>query len=272
MLLRDSLDDAVADVSADLHALTTASRRQGLSIRRRRRALATVGSVAAVTALAMGGYALVSGHSGPDASFATDRAAPVSVGPLSGRTAAATDRGVAAALADAVDEVADGTFGRFQGAVYDHGSFGSLLFQPDGGSGTAGQVMVNVQPLAEAGEAPYTCTGAWFPAMTDCSVRQLPSGDTLRTYWQLDDTEYGAGSQRLAVELLSPERHLLVVINALNTNPWADGAHRDHPVLDLEQATKIATLPWWSRTDLPVEYVEAGKRLEGYSDVAEDAS
>ncbi|WP_286674208.1 hypothetical protein [Nocardioides sp. LMS-CY] len=38
-------------------------------------------------------------------------------------------------------------------------------------------------------------------------------------------------------------------------------------MLDLEQATKIATLPWWGRTDLPFEYVEAGKRLEGYSDV-----
>jgi hypothetical protein len=55
-----------------------------------------------------------------------------------------------------------------------------------------------------------------------------------------------------------------VLIHALNTNPWADGAHRDRPPLDLEQATEVATQPWWSRTDLPVEYVEAGDALDLY--------
>ena len=64
MLLHDSLDDAVADVSADLPALAVASRNQGLSIRRRRRALAAVGSVAAATVLAIGAYALVPGLDG----------------------------------------------------------------------------------------------------------------------------------------------------------------------------------------------------------------
>ena len=49
MLLRDSLDAAVADVSADLHSLTTASRRQGLALRRCRRALSAVGSLASLT-------------------------------------------------------------------------------------------------------------------------------------------------------------------------------------------------------------------------------
>ena len=68
--------------------------------------------------------------------MATDIAAPVITGPLSGETAPITDRAVAAALAASVDEVADGTFGRFQGDVTDYkgqlpqeGS-AALLFEP----------------------------------------------------------------------------------------------------------------------------------------------
>ena len=62
MKLHDSLDHAVSDVSADLPALAVASRNQGLSIRRRRRALAVVGSVAAATVLAVGAYAVAPGR------------------------------------------------------------------------------------------------------------------------------------------------------------------------------------------------------------------
>jgi len=68
----------------------------------------------------------------------------------------------------------------------------------------------------------------------------------------------------MAVEVLSPARHLRVVVNVLNTNPWADGEHREEPVLDLEQATAIATQPWWDARQLPVEYVAAGERLDLY--------
>lgn len=270
MLLHDSLTDAVADVSADLPALATASRNQGLSIRRRRRALATVGSVAAATVLVVGAYALVPGaDGGPDHGVATDATAPAVTGQLSGQTAAITNRGVAAALADAVDQVADGTFGRFQGDASHHEALAALLFRPTTGSGPAGQVMVNLQPLAAVGRPPYRCGESY---MQDCAVRRLPNGDTLRTYHDDDDTEFGTGSRRFVAEVLSPERHLRVVVNALNTNPWAEGEYRDRPLLSTDQLTEIATQGWWSRTRLPVEYVAAGKRLDDYADANTDES
>jgi hypothetical protein len=273
MKLHDSLDDAVADVSADLPALAVASRNQGLSIRRRRRALAAVGSVAAATVLATGAYALVPGvDGGPDRDVATDLAAPVVSSPLSGQLAPTTDRAVAAALAASIGEVAAGTFGRFQGAAYDHEAFAALLFEPTTGSGPAGEVMINVQPVSMAGRAPYSCDGYLEDVITDCAVRQLPNGDTLRTYREDDDTEYGAGSQRLVAEVISPERRQRIIVNSLNTSPWAGGENRDRPVLTTEQATKIARQPWWGWQTLPVEYAEAGKHLEVFTDANADES
>ncbi|KQW46012.1 hypothetical protein ASC77_19095 [Nocardioides sp. Root1257] len=265
MKLHDSLDHAVADVSADLPALVAGSRRQGLSIRRRRRALATVGTAAAVSVLALGAYALVPGDQGPsDTGVATDIASPVPVGALSGRTAPITSGGVAAALAATVEDVADGTFGRFQGDASNREGSAALLFEPENGSGPAGQVFINLQPLAMAGQAPYTCEGYLEDYLTDCTVRQLPNGDTLRTYREDDDTEVGAGSQRVVAEVLRPEQRLRILVFARNSNPWAIGELRARPVLTTEQLIEIATQPWWSRTELPVEYVEAGNDLELY--------
>jgi hypothetical protein len=273
MKLHDSLDHAVSDVSADLPALAVASRNQGLSIRRRRRALAAVGSVAAATVLAIGAYALVPGTDGrPDRGVATDIASPVVTGPLDGATAPATNRGVAAALAAAVDDVADGTFGHFQGAAHRQEGFAALLFQPAKGSGPAGQVMINIQPIAIAGKPPYTCDDYLEDYIVDCAIRQLPNGDTLRTYREDDDTEFGVGSQRLAAEVLSPERRLRIIVNAMNTNPWAEGEMRQAPVLSTAQATEIAAQPWWDRESLPAEYVEAGELLHDFTDTDADES
>ena len=264
MLLHDFLDDAVADVHADLPALVTASRSHGLAIRRRRRALSAVGAAAAVALVAATLYAFVPGPGGREGEVAADLASPVRVGRLSGVTAPATPAGVVLALAESVDRVADGKFGRLQGDVDDYESLAALLFDPVDGTGPAGQVIINIQPLDGMGTAPYSCEDAWFEGITDCATHRLDNGDSLRTYWQLDDSEFGAGSQRMAVEVLSPTRHLRIVVNVLNTNPWADGEHRDEPVLDLEQATAIATQPWWDARQLPVEYVAAGKRLDLY--------
>lgn len=255
--LHDYLDDAVADVRADLPTLTTASRRQGLGIRRRRRALATVGATAVVAMAAAVSVPLVTG--GHDDTLAVGMANPVRVGLLSGETAPATDRAVVAALVDAVDQAADGTYGRLQGQAGQE-AFASLVFDPYGESGPPGQVMINLQPLDETTSPPYDCSATWLS--TDCSVRELANGDTIRSYWDLDDTEHGAGSQRMAVEVLSPDRDLRVVVNALNTTSWTVGDYRRQPALTLEQATEIATLPWWGRTELPVEYVEAGRTLD----------
>jgi hypothetical protein len=254
--LHDRLDDAVADVHADLPTLTAASRNQGLGIRRRRRALASVGTAAVVTVTAAVGLPLVSGGDDP---VAADIANPVRVGALSGRTAPATDEAVAAALVDAVDQVADGTYGRLQGEVFNHESLAAVLFAPATGTdGPPGQVFVNLQPASMSGERPYGCE-SW---MTDCTVRDRADGTTLRTYSELDDTEFGKGSERDVAELIDPERRLRVVVFAMNTNPWDTGSYRDEPVLSTDQLVEIATMPWWGRMELPAEYVEAGGGLE----------
>jgi len=260
MLLQDSLHDAVADVRADLPALAASSRRRGLALRRRRRALATVGATAAAAVLAAGAFALAPGRGADD--HATDTPAPVASGPLSGRTAPITGGGAAAALAAAVDEVADGTFAGFQGDAYDNEAMGAFRLLPASGTGPAGLVMVNLQPLGMAGAAPYTCADG---SRADCQVWQLPNGDTVRTYRD-DDSEMGAGSERLAAEVISPTRKLRLVVGAMNTNPYADGEHRDAPVLTTEQLVEVATQPWWGRFRLPEEYVAAGEQLHVTND------
>src|SRR3954463_5921237 len=108
----------------------------------------------------------------------------------------------------------------------------------------AGQVMVNLQPLrTSVGRPPYVCDSS---IMAGCHVRSLPGGDTLRTYREDDDTEFGVGSQRVVAEVLSPSRKLRVVVFSRNGSSWAPGEFRDHTVLDTDQLTEIATQPWWN--------------------------
>lgn len=263
MNLYDTMEDAVADIDADLPSLAAASRQHGLAIRRRRRALATIGTAAAASVLAATAWAVLPGDGAPDSTVATDTTPPAVVTQLSGALEPITDRGTAAALANAIDDVANGTFNRFQGDVSDDEAMAALLFLPATGAGPAGQVMVNLQPLNNTvGKPPYTCDQDY---LTGCKVRTLTNGDTLRTYRDDGDTEFGADSQRTVAEVLSPERRLRVVVFAMNTNPWADGSYRDRTVLDIDQLTEIATRPWWSRTELPAEYIDAGKQLESFS-------
>ena len=106
---------------------------------------------------------------------------------------------------------------------------------------------------------------SYLTDMTDCTVRTLTNGDILRTYREDGDTEVGADSQRTVAEVLSPERQLRVIVYAMNTNPWVDGSYRDRTVLDTDQLTEIATQSWWSRTDLPAEYIDAGRQLDTFS-------
>lgn len=267
MLLHDTMNDAVADVSTDLGALAAASQRQGLSIRRRRHALSTLGAIAAAAVLVAGTWSVLPGEVEPEEAATADSSAAAVTTPLSGETAPITGRGMAAALAAAVGGVADGTSTRFQGSVDDIAgtakeAMGALLFLPETGTGPAGQVMINLQPLNSIGKPPYTCDAGF---MTDCAVRALPGGDILRTYHDNGDTEFGADSQRAVAEVLSPGRRLRVVVFAMNTNPWDAGAYRYQSVLDTEQLGDIAVRPWWSRTQLPREYVNAGSQLANFS-------
>ena len=43
-------------------------------------------------------------------------------------------------------------------------------------------------------------------------------------------------------------------------------------MLDLEQATEIATQAWWDRGRLPVEYADAGRLLDEFEDANADES
>lgn len=264
MLLHDLMDDAVAGVTADLPALSAESRRRGAAVRRRRRAVAAIGSVSAAAVLAGGTYALAPGPS--DNSTAANDAHSVAVHALSGDTAPITSRGIGAALADAVEDVADGRVSHIQGDDFYRDALAALLLQPDATDGPAGQIMLNLQPPAVAGDPPYACAEYLVGSITDCTSRTLPNGDVLRTYREDGDTEIGPRSQRLVAEVISPGRRVRVIVSAVNTNPWDSKRYRDRPVLTRAQLTEIATLPWWSLTELPVEYVEAGKLLDGYRD------
>jgi hypothetical protein len=239
MLLHDSLHDAVSDVRVDHTSLAAGARRHGLAIRRRRRALAAVGSVAAVSVLALGASLLTPGGGDGSTSVATEAPATPS-----GRTEPVTGASAAAALVSAVRDVSPAAYDHLQGDAVDGEVTASLVLQP------GGQVFLNLQRLGMAGSAPYTCAGV---AVSDCEATALLNGDTLRTYLDEDD-EMGAGGERLVAEVISPARRLRIVLSAMNTHPWADGRLTDTPVLTTDQLVEIATLPWWDRRELPVEF------------------
>lgn len=273
MNLHDTMHDAVDNLTADLPALTTASRRRGLAIRRRRQALSTVGPAAIVIAIIGGGYTLSHDTADPSPRDRVASEAPFA-GPATAGIAPITGPGTAAALTAAIEEVADGTFSgpRGQGPMdidptttADNEVYADVLFSPATG-GPAGLVGINLQDLSileeECRVAPcptrtptYDCTESF---MVDCAIEHLPGGDVLRTY-----TDLSSGSaedyRRLVAELLSPARHLRIVVAASNTSTSEKSVVRRDPVLDHDQLRAVATQPWWDLKTLPSEYVEAGR-------------
>lgn len=265
MHLHDAMETAVADVCSDPVPLAAASRRRGLSIRRRRHTLASVGAATAAAVLAVTVWSVLPGDGGGAVTMAEPAATPDAPRPLSGQTAPITGRGAAAALAAAVSDQADGTLTRLQGEVSEmpaQEAMAALLFRPAGAGGPAGEVFVNLQPLVAGGPAPYACERTFA---TRCTVEVLANGDTLRIYRDDEDSEYGPQAQRAVAEVLSPRRHLRVLVSARNSNPWEPRRFLRSTVLDLDQLASIATRPWWSRTRLPQEFVTAGEQLEDFS-------
>lgn len=281
MLLQDQLHDAVADVSTDLPALAAASRRQGLAIRRRRRALASVGSAAAVVAVLGAGFTLRPGTVATDPGELSTYAADLAARPLSGQTVPNSGRATAASLLAAVRKVADGTASRIDGAGPDLAgtppmpeSNAGFLWQPAGGGGP-GVVFVNVQPIESvygqvcpAGSkdcrtVPVTAWSCDASFMVGCRVTKTAAGDTLRTYRDLDsDSEvHRAGFVREVAEVISPARKLRLVVSASNNAGDGTRPIRRAPVLTLAQLEDVATQPWWGFR-LPAEY--AGDDLPGY--------
>jgi hypothetical protein len=259
MLLHDTLDEAVADVHADLPTLVTAARAQGLSIRRRRRMMATVGTAAVLALVATVGYALVPGpDTDDDTTVASDR---FDVGELSGRTAPITPPGAVVALGAAVGQVADGDYQQLRGYASDGATLVELLFRPSGGSGPAGQVDLSLMPLRGHAARLYACDESY---MQQCTTTPMANGDTLRTYTDEDPGSTPTYERRVA-EVLSPERGLRLVLGAANTSAAEWRTVRPEPVLTTSELAAIATLPWWGRTRLPEEYVAEGRDLTQYA-------
>jgi hypothetical protein len=276
MKLQDQLYDAVADVSADLPTLAASSRSRGLSIRRRRQALTSVGAAAAVAAVAVSGLLLRPGADEPrgsDPGYASELA----LRPLSGATVPNTGRATAAALLAAVARVAEGTATRIQGGdpspdtiPPDKESLATFMFTPADGSGP-GVVFLNLQPIdavydqvcpAGTKDCRTVPTTSWGceSYMVGCVVSKTAAGDTLRTY---RDTESDAGDDdvRLVAEVISPARGLRLVLSAANNHGEESAATRPDAVLTLPQLVDVATQPWWGFR-LPAEY--AGTDLRGY--------
>lgn len=267
MKLADQMRDAVDDVLADTDNLIARARRDGTRQRRRRYALGAVGAAAAVAAIVGGTLVLQPGGSPGDGTSGDRHATGRTTSPtLSGETGKATGRGTAAALAAAVAEVSDGEQSAYGGsslAPYEEDTgfetTGDLQLTLAGG-GNAGEVFLNLQDLAVLDEDPgcndkwetcdpqppahYTCQGY----MEDCRARELPNGDTLRTY--RDTSE---GDVRLVAELLSPAREVRVLASSVNG------------VLSTEQLVDVVSHEWWGK-QLPVEYLQAGRELTDYTD------
>ena len=270
MLLHDSLEDAVRDVAADVPALLVASRREGAAIRRRRRAAATLGAAAAVAVLAAGGYILVPG-SGPATTVRDPGLTSVPVtAPLSGATAPVTGRAAVAALVDAVDQVADGTFSELSGAdpvvaparVLD--SSARVRFRPAAG-GPATVLFLNLDKLSRDEVASdVTCEGV-DARMDDCEVTRLLGGDVLRTYTDRFSSD-SPGYERRVAEVRSPARGLRVILGSSNTSDGDTTVPGASPALTIDQLAAVVTRPWWDLRRLPVEYAEAGDRLAAYRD------
>jgi len=256
--IQDRLDEAVADVHADLPALLAGSRNHGLSLRRRRRALAVVGSVAAVTLVAAVGTALTpSSPRHPAVAAHND----YEVGRLSGRTAPITQVGVMAALASQVHDAVDGRISQLRGTSFGGHSV-QLLLEP-GGQAPAGVVQLNLYPLSSTPPRDRGCGPELGPA---CSIQELANGDHLRTYIARMPNPDGPTYVQQMAEVFSPARGEHVLVFAANTSPSDMTAAQPQPVLTTEQLTAIATQPWWELDTLPVEYVTMGRRLEGYVD------
>ncbi len=283
--LRDRMHDSVSHHHTDLVTLTALARRQGTSLRRRRRQV-MAGSAVAVLALA--GTAALAGP-GLLANPQAERPVPVADSP--GKTPArakapaaattpATGRTTVAALYAAVTDLVPGKGSDFAGQDPYTGepasvdTYGELAFSPADGSG-AGRIGINLQPAEILADPKrgltavegFVCLG-W---MDSCHVSTLDDGSLLRTYAEHSAAAGGGTGERLVAEHLI--QGLRVVASAANgfegpSNEW--DLNRPHAVLSTDQLTTIVQQPWWG-FELPAEY--AGERdVPSYTELGGDIS
>lgn len=265
MKLHDHFDHLADDVTVDPHQIASSARREGTRMRRRRHLATATGTVAALSLVALGGWALAGGGS-TEAQFASEPSpSPSTVQPRPTDFPVTSDsldgRATTAALRAAVSDVASGSFSSFggQGAPAGAGnSFGEFAFTPADGLG-AGKVAINVMRASD--REIFTCVG-WRPEA--CSIETLPNGDRLRTYTE-DDTD---DDRRVVADLWSAERSMRVVAYATNGlfvdgEQWA--ATRPDPVLTLDQLTDVVTRDFWALTS-PKQFADEGAELTPYVD------
>jgi hypothetical protein len=264
--LHDLMHRDVRELNPDLTALTIAARRQGLSIRRRRQALSTVGAAGIVAVVVVAATQLPWASSDTRTPSATTPASalPTPTSPLDvPGTAALTGEGTAAGLRHALESVADGRSTDFAGqsstVEASRDSYGELRWHPADGSGFS-EVGLNVQMGFD--EDIYRCT-QWQVA---CTVTRS-GGATLMTFEEVTRTSGGNGI-RVTADLLRADG-VRVVASATNgedlpANKWR--ITRPRPPFTAQQLTRVISQPWWGPR-LPAGLQQAGKSLIDYTDL-----
>ncbi len=279
MKLRDPMDDAVGDATADLGRLAYDSRRLGMQRRRYRQALSGVGVAATAAVIFSAVHLASSGSVAGTGAVAGDTSAVATPTPstdpsptLVAELVPLTGRGTVAALRAAIEEQAQGTYSGFAGqggqlhkGPHFRATYGEVEFTPVDGTGV-GVVGINVQDGSILDGMALDCTGA---SMVECQVKTLPNGDRVRTYLEQPvRTAEGDGLRRVA-ELVTSDRSLRVVVSATNGFELASSQWditRPQPVLTSAQLSQIVSQPWWG-FKIPREYETAGQELTPYTDL-----
>ena len=289
--LRDRMQDTVSHHHTDLVTLAARARRQGTSLRRRRRQ-AMAGSALAVAALVgavgVAGSGVLADHGRaerlPAAGEGSHNPPSARPHPRAQATVPATGRTTVAALYSAVTDLVPGAGSDFVGQGPDgtgsvgQDTYGELAFSPADGSG-AGRIGVNVQSahILDDPQRGLTAVEGFvcLDWMDSCKVSELPDGSRLRTYAEHSQAAGGGTGERLVAEHLTDG--LRVVASASNgfegpSNEW--DITRPDAVLTTEQLTTVVLQDWWGfelpaefagRSDVP-SYTEVGGSIEATAD------
>lgn len=260
--LRDAMERATDAARIDPDALVTTARRHGLAIRRRRQALATLGTLGVAGAAAAmvltlapggGGFAHVAGPAGSVAVLPSGFS-PTPTSPFTGRTTAA------ALLYSAQKQAPDARTADFRwqdpGAVA--GETYAMFRLTPAGSDKPGEVGINVQP-GMAGDVGKSCEPSY---MDHCKTVTKPNGSILRTYDDLSGKD-PAGIRRVA-ELLRPDgvRVVAYASNGLDVTENDEQITQTDPVLGFDQLSAIVSQSWWG-PELPTYFTAIGHELTG---------
>lgn len=250
------------DCYLDVARLGRVARTQGTRVLRRRRAVAVVAGVSAVTVAAVGVSAVphgagdgardlvAAGVSNSRSNSAQNDFDPAHPGP----TGPATGRGLAAALRWAVADLQDGSATNFGGQEA-HEWYANLEWTSADGQGVS-VIGVNVQNDMRHGN----CDSTYL----DCRESTLSDGSLLMTFEEHTAVADGTGISRTA-DLMRSDG-VRVVVSATNgfdlpSSQW--DITRPQPPLSAAQLTRLAQEPFWGAT-LPTYFLEQGRDLQPY--------